>query len=170
MPQAKQSPWVTVAEAAEILDVSEQTVRNWCRQRLLECEVKSPRKWFVDRTSVERYHADHPRPGRSAEAFPSPPESSDTLASLREELLRLSKAVHDLRDRSGDSSELEAIEWQRDHYRADAAAVRAAAISINTAAQELRAVLVSLLAVLDTQSEALSQLLAPASPQDLVSG
>jgi hypothetical protein len=45
--------------------------------------------------------------------------------------------------------------------------VRAAALSLNAAARDVREGVMKLVGVLDAQSEALSQLLAPASPQDL---
>ncbi|HUX86329.1 MAG TPA: hypothetical protein VMW65_04955, partial [Chloroflexota bacterium] len=60
-----------------------------------------------------------------------------------------------------------AIEADRDRYRADAATSREAALRVNAAARDLRDVVQRLVGVLDEQSEALTQLLAPATPADV---
>ena len=59
------------------------------------------------------------------------------------------------------------LEWSDDRYRADAATSREAALRVNAAAKDLREVVRRLLGVLDEQSEALTQLLAPATPADI---
>jgi hypothetical protein len=64
---------------------------------------------------------------------------------------------------------IRAIEADRDRYRADATTSREAALRVNAAAKDLREVVGRLLGVLDEQSEALTQLLAPATPADVLS-
>ena len=168
---------MTVADAAAEFGVTAQAVRDRCKKGLLAYKAVSSRKWLVDRGDVERYLSEHPGPRASSDAAdrfrrvseaPSatsrPPELPPLAAA---QLSRLSAAVRKLEDRSEDSSLIATLEWQRDHYRAEAAAISAAALSVNAAAQELRTVVVSLVAALDAQSDALSQLLGPASPQDM---
>jgi hypothetical protein len=64
---------------------------------------------------------------------------------------------------------LEATERERDKHRAEAAAVREAALRLVASAQETNSAVSGLLGVLQSQQDALIQLLAPGSPADLVS-
>lgn len=59
-------------------------------------------------------------------------------------------------------------ERERDRYRAEAATVKEAALRLVGSAQETHSVVSGLLTVLEQQQEALVQLLAPGSLDDLM--
>lgn len=87
---------------------------------------------------------------------------------LAQRVEALTAAVHDALARETAAFELvRALERERDRYRADAAAARTAALAVNSAARELDGAVRAMLDVLAHQSDALIQLLAPGSPEDL---
>lgn len=46
--------WVSTLEAADIMDVAEETVRRLCREKKIDCR-KLRRDWQVSRASAEAY-------------------------------------------------------------------------------------------------------------------
>jgi excisionase family DNA binding protein len=148
-------PTLSTAEAAAELGVCAQTVRVWLQRGDLEGHREGTRPvWRVTRASLDACRLQHPRRARSS-IEPG-------------ELERLVDAVERLTTQRHDSERLiAALERERDRHRADATAVRGAAMQLNIAAGDVRDGVVKLLDVLARQSDALTQLLAPASLQDL---
>ena len=154
MPQAgRAKQTITVAEAAKRLGCTTQTVRNWLLAgKLTGYQSGKRRIWHVDEASVTPLI----RPGSTSPLVVSG-EVHEVLEQLRQLMGRELAAERLVR----------AIEADRDRYRADAATSREAALRVNAAARDLRDVVQRLVGVLDEQSEALTQLLAPATPADV---
>lgn len=144
---------IGVGRAAEALGVSTQTVRNWIKDGKLE-GWKSPNgRWHVDDRSLRDCAG-----GRGA-----------TDGTIADKLDRLSADVAALGEADRLSARLlEAAERERDRYRADAAAIRDTALQLVAAADETQQAVTLLLEIMARQRDALSQLLAPGSPQDLM--
>jgi excisionase family DNA binding protein len=151
-------PLLRVSVAAQRLGVTTQTVRNWIRSGALPAH-KDQGIWVVDAESVERYAVERPeRRGHGA----------STVGSIEERLTALTTMVTSLVQRETATRELvEALQNERDRFRAEVATAKDAALRVNAAARETYAAVGELLAVLDRQADALAQLLAQASPQDL---
>lgn len=154
-PVGVEAPEFLVASAAATkLGVCAQTVRNHLRAGVLRGYRESPRRWLVETASVEEYLA---RGGTEL--------ARDDLAQRVEEL---AAAVRDsLAGQAAALALVQALERERDRYRADAAAARAAALTVNASARELDGAVRKMLEVLAHQSDALIQLLAPGTPEDL---
>lgn len=150
---------VGVAQAAEELGLSSQRVRDLIRAGKLEACKRSNGRWLIDATSFRSYLAsgDAQKPRRP------------THREIARRLNELSAAVTALVESDRTSvSLLDAVERERDRYRADAAAVREAALRLLASAEDTQNAVVTLLNVMRTQGDALAQLLAPGSPQDLL--
>jgi len=145
---------ISVAEAAKRLGCTTQTVRNWLQAgKLTGHQTGKRRIWHIDEASVPQ----PTRPGSTSLLVVSG-EAHEVLEQLRELMDRELAAERLVR----------AIEADRDRYRAEAATSREAALRVNAAARELREVVRRLVGVLDEQAEALTQLLAPATPADVL--
>jgi len=146
--------YLTTGAAADELGASTQTVRNYLRASSLRGVKSESGRWRVDAASVEEYLA----------ANGSKLERPDT----RDRIDELTVAVRELSARDVAAERLVAdFQRERDRYRADAVAAKGAALAVNAAARELDHGVRSILEVLARQSDALTQLLAPASPDDL---
>lgn len=53
MPRTYTNPYMSVKEVAEIFGVKEITVREWCRNGILE-GIRPRRNWRIKRTSVNQ--------------------------------------------------------------------------------------------------------------------
>lgn len=146
---------IPAAQAAQQLRVTPQTVRNWLRDGQLE-GAKRGTRWFVERTSIELRELDAGGPQTAGR------EIEDRLDEIAISVERL------LSQESQSSQLLAAVERERDRYRAEAATSKEAALRVNAAAAEIDGAVRRLLKVLELQSGALEQLLAPSSPQDLI--
>lgn len=157
-PVPPASTTTSATEAARALEVSPQTVRNWIRNGTLAGR-KSNGTWRVEVRSVETRLAE--RPAKLSHALPPTEVQSriDELASSVQRLLERDQAAERL---------LASTERERDRFRAEALAAREAALRVNAAARETDAAVRHLLDVLRQQSEALTQLLAPGSAEDLM--
>ena len=153
---ASPEPTMSVREAATQLGVTPQTIRNWLANHKLDGHQDGRKRvWRVTTQSVE---AATPRtPGIRLSAA-----SGDGIPAVRQMLEQL------LARETSAERVLTAVERERDRYRADAAAVREAAIRVNRAADDLRQVIPSLVGVLEEQSDALAQLLGPTTPAELL--
>jgi excisionase family DNA binding protein len=150
---------LSVSDAALALQVTTQTIRNWIENGKLEATKRGAR-WRVSRASFDRL----------AGSFGDVRDSSEAAETLEERLDRLAIAVEQLSARESTSQQLvDTLSRERDRYRSDAAAAREAALLVNAAARDTDVAVRHLLAVLESQSDALAQLLAPGSPQDLMS-
>lgn len=148
----------STAEAAQRVGVTAQTIRQWCESgRLNGRRIGNRRVWRVDAESVRSIAA-----ARGVKEDTVSPDVEAELRLLRESLARL-----EARDDNA-AGLLAAIERERDRYRADSAALREAALRVNAAARETYQAVRHLLVILEEQSGALEQLLAPASPLDLL--
>lgn len=147
---------MSTAEAGVVLGVTAQTIRQWCEVGKLKARRAGERRvWRVDRASVDSLVALRPQPTAQA----------DLAIQIRD----LRVAVDRLRsDRSADPSLVAALERERDHYRGESAAVREAALLVNSAARETSSAVRHLIDVLEQQSAALEQLLAPSTPFDVL--
>jgi predicted transcriptional regulator len=148
---------VGVAAAAEELGVTSQTVRNQVRAGLLAGRKDDRGRWRVEASSVQASLDTH---GRGAHG--------DATASLRSDVRRLATALEELRANwtlASDGADM--LRGERDRYRAEAAAARSAAVSLIAAAREVEGAVKQTLKILDLQADALVQLLAPGSPEDL---
>jgi len=151
------SPRLSASSAAARLGVTPQTIRNRLRAGTLTGGINARGRWEVDVTSVEASPANDRRN-----------EGPGTLAALGREVKRLAAVVDDLKSSETPApGHLKAVERERDRYRADAAAARSAALSLIGAAREVDGAVRQTLRILELQSEALVQLLAPGSPEDL---
>lgn len=147
---------IPVTQAADRLGVTQQTVRNRIRAGELE-GTKDGREWRVSEASVDRA------------AAPRAVKTRPTVSGIESQLDGLRLAIEGLTQREAAADRVvAAIERERDRYRADAAASKEAALRVNAAAIEIDKAVRQLLRVLELQADALSQLLAPASPGDLL--
>jgi transposase-like protein len=145
-----------VSEVARRLGVTSQAVRDWIRSGQIVAR-KSDRIWIVDGNSVECFAATR----RDLKLAP---------ARVEDRLRELTEAVAQLSAREAASAQLlRAVERERDRFRAEAAASKEAALRVNSAAREVDQAVRHLLEVLELQADALTQLLAPSSPEDLLS-
>lgn len=157
--------YLTVAVAAARLGVSDQTIRNRLRSGPLRGRKDASGYWQVEAASVEEYRADG---SQLADADLADGDVASQLEELNvkvDELLARDAASADLV--ASLQRERVALGRERDHHRADAAAAKAAALDVNAAARELDGGVRSMLEMLRRQSDALTQLLAPGSPDDL---
>jgi hypothetical protein len=158
--------YLTVAAAAGRLGVSDQTVRNRLRSGPLRGRQDASGYWQVEAASVEEYRAAHPSAFADADLADSDVASRlEELGVKVDALLARDAATADLV--ASLQRERAALARERDHYRADAAAAKAAALDVNAAARGLDASVRPMLDVLERQRDALTQLLAPGSPEDL---
>lgn len=160
MPGRRPSPppspsLISASEAAERLGVSSQTIRNWAKTKKVKAR-KVAGKYWVELSSV------------GATRLPDAPAgepSSIHEARLKELEARVDQLA--AAQASGADSNLSAAEAERDRSRAEASSAREAALRVNAASEELAKAVRGLLDVLTLQSDALRQLLAPASLEDL---
>lgn len=150
---------ISATDAARIAGVTAQTIREWCKNGLVEGVQTGPRQiWRVSGQSLDAYLAERRRRPRF-----------DPLDELQHTVARLTSAVDELRETGAPPAALVAsLERERDRYRAEVAAVREAALRVNSASRQLYEAVSSMLEVMRQQSDALEQLLAPASPLDLM--
>lgn len=152
---------VGVATAAAELDLSPQAVRNRIKDGQLDASKGPTGRWEIASESLESYIAAHGRRRRAREAGPN--------HEVTRRLDELATAIDLLRATRGASvGVLESVERERDRYRAEAASAREAALRVVAAARDTYAAIEQLLPVLREQNDALAQLLAPGSPQDLM--
>jgi hypothetical protein len=145
---------ISVHKAAQRLRVTPQTVRNRIRAGKLDGWKDVKGFWLVSAATVERMSAPPAAPG----------ELLALVGALADELA-------ELQNRADDADRLAAaLDRERDRYRADAAAAREAALLLTGNARDLDAATRKLLAALEAQREALVQLLAPRTADDLVDG
>jgi hypothetical protein len=147
-----------VSDAALRLAVTPQTVRNWIRSGTLKAK-KQDGIWAVDAASIERCAAARPLRAARERVDGSTEKRLEDLAALVATLAAREHTADDL---------LEALQRERDRFRSEAASAKEAALRVNAAARETHAAVRQLLAVLELQTDALTQLLAPSSLQDLV--
>lgn len=158
-PKIDHSEFVSAAEAARMLGVSSETIRKRLADGKLSGQRDAMGSWRVERASAEAWLAKFGQKKR--------PRLGDHSA-LAAEVGRLAEAVDRLeRDGTQSSEHLAAVTRERDRYRADASTMRETALQLNAAAQEANGALRQVLAILERQSAALGELLAPGSPQDL---
>jgi predicted transcriptional regulator len=152
--------YVRTPRAAARLGVTGQTIRNWLSSGDLRGR-RTGRAWEVEVPSIEEALA-----VRRASSRDIHPGTSDAERQLR----ALESAVEELRRaRESDATRIEALEQERDRYRADALAARAAALRSISSSEKLDESTRQLLDALKEQREALIQTLAPGSPADLLS-
>jgi excisionase family DNA binding protein len=131
---------VKVSDAARDLGVTPQAVRNLINAGELEADRAPNGHWRVRRHSFDAYLDQRaPRASRSI-----PQQPARELDLLIESLMR-----------------------ERDTYRTEALALRDAGLQLNAATQELRDAMQSMVRAQQLQSDALTQLLAPRSADDL---
>jgi excisionase family DNA binding protein len=152
------------SEVASRLAVTSQAVRDWIHAGNLAAR-KEGRRWLVDAKDFERFA--QARRGRE-QLTPVAVGDQHRTVGVEDQLRRLAEAVARLGEREAASARLvEALERERDRFRAEAAASKEAALRVNAAAREIDTAVRRLLDVLELQADALTQLLAPASPEDL---
>jgi Helix-turn-helix domain len=147
-----------VSNAALRLSVTPQTVRNWIRSGTLKAK-KDNGIWVVDSASVERCAAARPLPAAGVRADGGTEKRLEDLTAVVAALVARERSAEDL---------LEALQRERDRFRSEAATAKEAALRVNAAARETQAAVRQLLAVLELQTDALTQLLVPSSLEDLV--
>jgi Helix-turn-helix domain len=148
---------ISATDAAEALGVGQERARQLARSGELAGSIRGDDGcWRIPLASVEARVAAR---GRRVAMRPVSAEDSARLTSAVQELTRRYEAS---------SAGQDAIERERDRYRSDAASIREAALRLNAAAQDVYDGVTSLLNALRGQSEALVQLIAPASPAELV--
>ena len=54
--------WLTVADAAKLIDVDPDWIRKLCQRKVIECK-KFGHVWMVSRASVEAYAKTDRKPG-----------------------------------------------------------------------------------------------------------
>jgi excisionase family DNA binding protein len=134
---------ISVSEAAELLETSGQTVRNYIRRGLLSARRPGARAFLVDRSSVQALLRDRPLSGRRRlrQAATVPGDGGGELARERDDLrarvVELQEAVLRLREaadlqRRADAERVEEVERLMDALRA---ADRAGALHRRAAAE-----------------------------------
>jgi hypothetical protein len=155
----KPEPFIRVTPVARRLGLTSQGVRDLIRAKKLD-GVKDPEgRWLVTTKSLARYIAEH---GTRTTTDPG-------IDRMERRLDDLARSVETLLESNGVGSKLlTATERERDKHRAEAAAVREAALRLVASAQETNGAVQRLLGVMQRQEEALVQLLAPGSLDDLL--
>jgi hypothetical protein len=152
---------VGIRTAATELGLSPQTIRNRIKAGQLDASKGPTGRWEIASASLDGYIAAYGRGRQAKEANPD--------REVMHRLDELATSIDLLRKGHGASvGLLEAIERERDRYRAEAASAREAALRVVAAARDTYAAIEQLLPVLREQNDALAQLLAPGSPQDLM--
>lgn len=152
---------VGVGTAATELGLSPQAIRDRIRAGQLDASKGPTGRWEITSASIDGYIAAHGRRRRAGEAD----FNQEVMCRLDE----LATSIDLLRkDRGASVGLLEPVERERDRYRAEAASAREAALRVVAAARDTYAAIEQLLPVLREQNDALAQLLAPGSPQDLM--
>lgn len=145
---------LSTAEVALLVGVTSETVRKWCEAGRFKARRVGPRGvWRIDSSSVPM-----------AEVVDLT-ESADVRGQLID-IRRVLEAVQEAQ--SNQTSALVAVERERDRFRAENAALRESALRLNAAARETHQAVRHLATILEEQSNALEQLLAPASALDLM--
>lgn len=170
---------MSASAAAERLGICSQAVRDRLHAQTLRGYQTDTGRWRVDAASVEQAVRRADR-GRAADE-----DLEHRVGDLTAEMRELAAAVRDLAAGAPRVNALEAavaalttrdaatmerlrgLERERDRYRSDASAVRAAALAVNAAASDLDGSVRQVLGVLVHQRDALTQLLAPGSPEDI---
>ena len=170
---------MSATAAAERLGISSQAVRDRLHARTLRGHQTETGRWRIDPTSVEQA-APRNDSGRASDE-----DMGHRVRELTAEMRGLAAAVRELTAGAPRVNALEAtvaalttrdaatverlrsLERERDRYRSDASAVRAAALAVNAAASDLDGSVRQVLEVLAHQRDALTQLLAPGSPEDI---
>jgi Helix-turn-helix domain len=151
--------WTRVGQVAKKLGLSTQAVRNLIRSGKLKADKDPEGRWLIDAASADRYLAEYGRRN------PAPAG----MERVEERLGELARSVESLRESNVSATQLlETTERERDKHRAEASAVREAALRLIGSAQETNLVVAGLLKVLKQQEDALVQLLAPGSLDDLM--
>lgn len=140
---------VGASEAARRLGLTPQAVRDRIRLGTLPGHKNERGQWRVPEAAL-------------------PAAANEPAATLAKRVAALEREVEVLRTARGEHDGLlAAIAADRDRHRADAIAAREAALQLNVTIAELRASVRSLLNALDGQAHALTQMLAPGSPEEL---
>jgi hypothetical protein len=88
---------------------------------------------------------------------------------VEKRLKEITVAVERLAARESAFEQLvEALQRERDRFRAEAASAKEAALRVNAAARDTDKAVRGLLEVLEAQADALTQLLAPSTADDLL--
>jgi excisionase family DNA binding protein len=143
---------LTTKAAAVALGVTQQTVRNWIDSGKLK-GTRSGRPYQVTSQSVEQILAQ---------------EGKRTLAPRHRSQTEIDALAKEVRRLADQSAAVAALASERDRYRAEAATLREAAAQVNAASREAYAGMRQLLDAMQLQSEALSQLLGPSTPDDVL--
>jgi excisionase family DNA binding protein len=150
--------WIRVSIAAARLGLSPQAVRNLIRSGKLDAAKDPEGRWLLNAASVKEYLALRGR---------HKPETLG-LAGVERDMRAIAEDVRALRDSgAATTGVLEELERQRDRYRAEASAARAASLSLIGASRETRAALGGLLDSMRHHEDALIQLLTPGTAEDL---
>jgi hypothetical protein len=150
--------WIRVSQLAEELGLSNQAVRDLIHAGKVSAAKDPEGRWLIDGESARSYVAAH-APAKTA--------TSD-VKRLEEKLDRLVSGLGELQSANATAQQLlAATERERDAHRAEASAVREAALRLVSSAQETHTAVSGLLNVMKGQQDALIQLLAPGSPADL---
>lgn len=145
---------VATGEAARRLGITPQAVRDRIRAGTLSGR-RQGRAWRVDSASL---------PDATAE-----PRSDAKLNTVLRRLGRLEEHIEAVAAalKSSDAARV-LLERERDRYRADAAAAREAALLLTGVTRDAVSASRQLLEALERQTDAIGQLVAPSSPQDLL--
>ena len=151
---------IGAGQAADELGLSTQGVRDLIRAQKLDATKGPNGRWSINATSVEGYLEEHGRKrGRT---------QSD-VDSMRERLAELGQSIAVLmEDRRSSDRLFQALERERDRYRADAVASRAAAAAILASTKDTYSAVEGLLDALRKQENALTQFLTPGSLQEVL--
>lgn len=157
--QSTEPEEIGTGAASKRLRVTAQTVRDWLREGRLRGRQTSTGRWLVEVLSIEELASEAPGANRAGGPLP---------ASIEGRLDQIAEVVADLQKRELISEKLlRQIEKERDEFRSQARAFRAAALELSAAARETDAGVRHLLEVLDRQRGALAQLLTPGSAGEL---
>jgi hypothetical protein len=170
---------MSASAAGERLGISSQAVRDRVHAGTLRGQQTATGRWRIDPASVEQAVARNDRDRAGNEDMGQrvrelTAEMRELAAAVRElvagapRVNALEAAVAAMTTRDAATVErLRGLQRERDRYRSDASAVRAAALAVNAAASDLDGSVREVLEVLAHQRDALTQLLAPGSPEDI---
>jgi hypothetical protein len=152
---------ISSGQVASRLGVTPERVRQMLREGKLE-GIQAPNgRWQITCASVTGHLQKMGRTPRK--------DIADDLSALALQVQRLSESVDSLERREGAVGTFSAISRERDRYRADVTAMRGAALEIQASTTGLTEAVQQLLVVIERQANALGQLLAPASADDVLS-
>jgi len=159
--------WLSCREAGRRLGVGKERARQLAKKGELTARQDVRRVWFIDPASIKAWlsakAAARSRRGQHQGVDKRLEGLARAIAELAAGQAELQAMVRELQTTTPNA----ALMRERDHYRAQAAAVRESALLLNSASRDAHAGYRHLLDTMVQQADALVQVLAPESLSDI---